>query len=363
MSETQSFPAPTLDQIIGTLQRYGGIYERYVSANTAEILRIKSLGRMHGMDGKAVDKWLKGLGHIVDEALAYLLEDSEGGQRTIETQNPSALSDGKDGGHRVTETHLVSAAENEGQSVTEIHKVNAPYAFRVVALPFAECLKIVGRHKDNWSKEIERLTKTLPVWPWVRDKVGGVGPLLLGRIVGATGDLTAGRLVTIKKWRGDKRTGKRTEQQILSYMSPAKVWKRMGLGVTDGKADRRMRKHSVARDGLLQMPEENVLAAQTRGFSPKRRALMHVVGESVVRYHRGKYYGTYKEERRRQEEEKHPEFAKKAKGIDSNSGKVKMVNMHPGHWHKNALRYMEKRFLKDLWIEWNKLMGTLPPVK
>src|SRR5579859_4182360 len=63
--------------------------------------------------------------------------------------------------------------------------------------------------RKRWEKNLSVLAKTLEVWPWAQG-VRGVGPLSLGQIVAETGDLGL-------------------------YANPAKVWKRMGLAVFEGR--------------------------------------------------------------------------------------------------------------------------------
>lgn len=325
-------PVLSLAQVIGTLMQYANIYERFVSANTKLIQQLKSMAGWYKISGEEVDKLLKGKGHS-----------------GTETHIPSAKINGKDNGQSSLETQNKNAAEIGDHSQNEIHNQNVPdisQAFFQNALPFIDSLEAIGSRREYYGKEIGRLAKMLPVWPWVRDEVCGMAELRLGLLIGATGDLTAGKIITRKLWRGDRKTGKFVEETITSYTNPAKVWKRMGMGVTGGRADRRIRKLTAFRDGDIATPEENVAAAQEMGLNPKRRALMHMIGEGIVMAGKGKYREIY-DMRRAFEEAQHPDWKPK---------------QHPGHWHKRAMRYMEKRLLKDLWIEWNRLCGTSVPV-
>ena len=329
--ETQksAVPAPTLDQIIGTLQQYSNIYERFVSANTKLILQLKAMARWYKIPGKEVDKLLKGKGQYEDE-----------------TQFDSAGWNGVNG-HDACDNQDHNADQgNGGQSLLEIHAVPAAetlQAFMQNALPFVDSLEAIGARREYYGKEIQRLARMLPMWPWVRDNVNGMGELRLGLLIGATGDLTAGKIVTRTVWRGDKKTGKKITETIVSYTNPAKVWKRMGVSVTDGRADRRIRRLTSFRDGAMVTPDENVVAAQGMGFNPRRRALMHMIGQGIILANAGTYREIY-DQRRAYEESQHPDWKPK---------------QHPGHWHKRAMRYMEKRLLRDIWIEWNRIVGHL----
>ena len=331
-------PVPTLDQIIGTLMQYSNIYERFVSANTKLILQLKAMARWYKIPGEEVDKLLKGKGQI-----------------TLETQSLAAKFNGADG-QILDEIHTeIADTGNGGQAAPEIQSSIAPeilQAFMQNALPFVDSLTAIGARREYYGKEIARLARMLPVWPWVRDNVRGMAELRLGLLIGATGDLTAGKIITRTVWHGDKKRGKKIQETIASYTNPAKVWKRMGVGlIDDGHGmqirQRLVRQHSVVRDGELVNREENIALAQEMGYNPRRRALLHMIGEGIIMANAGKYREIY-DRRRAYEETQHPDWKPK---------------QHPGHWHKRAMRYMEKVLLRDLWIEWNKLMGTLPPVK
>lgn len=154
---------------------------------------------------------------------------------------------------------------------------------------------VLHKQKLLQERQLGKLAMQLPVWPWV-ESVRGFGAIGLGQIIAETGDL-------------------------CRYPSPAKVWKRMGLAVIDGKRQRK----------VLDKDEAIVQA-----YTPRRRAIMHVIGDSLIK---GNDEGTYRTtylERKEYEREMHPEFAD-------------MVT------HKRALRYMEKLLLKHLWQTWRDL--------
>lgn len=165
------------------------------------------------------------------------------------------------------------------------------------------------RFRNKEEKDIVEAAKLLPVWPWV-EGVRGIGALGLGLIVGALG---------APMWP--------------NYANPAKVWKRMGLAVlSDGKAQRRVKDKKLALEA---------------GFNPRRRSIMHNVGESLVKQNQTpekeplKYRALYLE-RKKYEAARNPETQK-----DPEKGK--------GLNNKRALRYMEKKFLVDLWVEWKRV--------
>ena len=160
-----------------------------------------------------------------------------------------------------------------------------------------DAIKVILKPKKYYEKIITDLSKQLPVWPWA-EKIRGVGPLGLGLMIGEIGNPS-------------------------DYANPAKVWKRMGVAVMeDGRAQRRVKGPA----GILQ------------GFSPTRRALMHVVGDALIKQNKmpdgsdGEYRRVYLD-RKVVEQQKAPELA---------------LIVH----HKRAMRYMEKRLLLHLWRAW-----------
>lgn len=121
---------------------------------------------------------------------------------------------------------------------------------------------------------------------------------------------------------------------LSQYDNPAKLWSRMGLG--------------LAPDG------------NTRylGRSPRRRALMAVIGSNFLRLG-GPYREMY--DTRKAYEQTKPACNKPLK---NKQGKIIGYCKAPdadcckaGHIHNRALRYVEKQLLKDLWRKWNEGAG------
>lgn len=163
------------------------------------------------------------------------------------------------------------------------------------------------RHRKAAEKTTEQMAKSLSVYAWV-ESVRGAGALGLGQIVGEAGDLSL-------------------------YANPAKLWKRLGLGLyqrTDGEWERQ-RKASGA-DGV------------EAGYSPRRRAVMWNIGDCLIRAG-GLYADLYRT--RKEQEAAKPGCGKfKCDGPEGHCTK--------GHIHNRAKRWMEKRFIRDLWREWRK---------
>lgn len=138
------------------------------------------------------------------------------------------------------------------------------------------------------EKEMVTRAKETTLAPFV-ERTRGLGYLGLAQILAEAGDLN-------------------------NYSNPAKLWKRFGLAVINGKGQRR-----VAGEGAIE-----------QGFSPKRRAVMFNIGDSLIK--QGAEYRALYLERKAYEAAKNPD----ARPIQN---------------HRRAQRYMEKRLLRELWKE------------
>ena len=140
------------------------------------------------------------------------------------------------------------------------------------------------------EKEMEHIARSLPLASFV-EATRGFGYLGLAQIMAEAGPLS-------------------------DYANPAKLWKRFGLAVFDGKAQRRT-------------TDKELAAAM--GFAPRRRAVMWNIGDSLIK--QGVEYRAVYLARKAYEEDQHPE-------------------LRPIQRHRRAQRYMEKRLLRDLWRAW-----------
>jgi hypothetical protein len=165
------------------------------------------------------------------------------------------------------------------------------------------------------EKRLAKLAKELPVAAWVEEQ-RGVGVGSLAAIVGEAGD-------------------------IAKYGNPAKLWKRMGMAVMpDGKRQRRV-------EGV---------AALEHGYSPSRRSVMWNIGDCMVKA--GGPWRELYDTRKAYEIE-----TATAAGITvCPSAKIPKKNQEAyrssGHVHNRAKRYIEKRFLRDLWKAWRRTTGV-----
>lgn len=193
------------------------------------------------------------------------------------------------------------------------------------------------------EKTLTRLAKSLPVWPWCED-VRGVGPLALALIVGEAGDL-------------------------LNYANPGKLWKRLGLArVQHGSGDWQTQGHPLGKTSAADWV--------AHGYSPARRSVMWNVGASLIRAQKericketgeirqpsGPYYTVYAE-RKAYEAAKNEagdyaeQAARQLAHINPTAGQKKHLEagmLTPAHINARAQRYMEKRFIRDLWKAWKE---------
>lgn len=154
--------------------------------------------------------------------------------------------------------------------------------------------KPITKDENALIRELEKLAVQLPVWNSFGTKVRGFGALSLANIVGEAGNLS-------------------------NYPDKSKLWKRMGVGLVDGKRQGAPGPNATKEDWIK------------HGYTPRRRSAMWNIGNSLVK---GNQDGDYR-------------MAYLAR---------KRVKLECGYTRKHAdldaQRYMEKRFLRDLLRAW-----------
>lgn len=161
-----------------------------------------------------------------------------------------------------------------------------------LALQLAPYLLAMAEFKKRLKpvkKNLRKLARETPYWPWIK-AVRGFGDFNLAKVIGAAGAIEA-------------------------YRNPSCLWKRMGLAVIDGERQRR-----VANDKEL---------AIRHGYDAQRRAIVFLIGECLLKA-KGPYRAVY-DERRAHTAISHPEWP-------------------PIQSHKDGMRIMTKRVLRDLWV-------------
>lgn len=188
--------------------------------------------------------------------------------------------------------------------------------------PFLLSIDHFESSRKGIEKELVKMARKLPAYDWVKS-VHGIGDGGYASIIGEAGDIT-------------------------KYKSVAALWKRMGLAVIDGGRQRCV---------------SNVDDALVHGYNPSRRSVMWNVGTNLIGgMGRGKRpapnadlsdydwhpYEKLFVERCRYECANNPE--KMALATVEKDGELK--ESYPKHAQSRAKRYVEKRFLRDLYAQW-----------
>lgn len=163
------------------------------------------------------------------------------------------------------------------------------------------------------KRDMEKHASELPVAQW-QQGILGLSGFGLAVIVGETGDLS-------------------------NYPNPAKVWKRLGLTPFE--------KNGVTRAGSTWRIKGGLTNAewQALGYASRRRAALFAYAAQPLFLHQTKgsgYYRAVYDERRKHTKRHRPEWRN-------------------GHQHADALRYMTKRFILDLWSEWGRAVMSVSP--
>ena len=158
--------------------------------------------------------------------------------------------------------------------------------------PMLESLALLHRRRMEYEKRIGVLAKQLPIYAWAK-AVRGLGDVSIGQLVAEARDPGI-------------------------YSTVSKLWVRMGVGIKCGGRQRK-----IAGEKAIEM-----------GYSPRRRSVLYVVGDNLIRSRNVEYRAIY-DARKAHTETTHPDWTK-------------------AHRHADAKRIMEKRLLRDLWVEWRR---------
>ena len=185
--------------------------------------------------------------------------------------------------------------------------------------PYLLAMEPLDTQRAIYEKALVKAAKRLPVYEWAKG-VKGFGDISFASIVGECGD-------------------------IGTYKSVSAVWKRLGLAVIGGKRQGAPGLGATADDWI------------EHGYNKQRRSVSYVAREHVIggmgkwRPDMGSdlsdatYYQRVFAERARYEAEKlDMPITESAKGKESYKKHVSM----------RAHRYVEKRLLKHLYIEWRR---------
>lgn len=167
--------------------------------------------------------------------------------------------------------------------------------------------------KKELEVSMKKLVKELPLankkdaWLYQPEQ-RGVGEIILGSILGETGNLA-------------------------SYYSPGKLWKRMGCAPFKFEDETKMgATWKSGREGSL--PSEEWVKY---GYSPRRRSLSFLVGEGIVKLNKSIYRARY-DYAKADVKKRNPEYSDL-------------------RCHRHGMLLATKLLYKNLWIQW-MLMGT-----
>lgn len=169
-----------------------------------------------------------------------------------------------------------------------------------IILTDAQMREPLDKMRLNIEKRMAKAVKALPVYPWA-EAVRGFGALGLAIIVGEALDLSR-------------------------YGNPAKLWKRMGLGMVSDRRQGNPGTDASADDWIA------------HAYNKRRRSSVWVLGDSLLKGNRDGEYRALYLTRKAYEHERALEMSKM-------------------HAHRRAQRYMEKRLLRDLWRAWRAAAG------
>ncbi len=179
----------------------------------------------------------------------------------------------------------------------------------------AHSISDVVKERERVDAEIGRLAKGLPIAPWV-ETIKGFSHTQAGLILAETGNPS-------------------------EYATVSRFWKRMGLAVIDGQAQRR-----VTGD-----------AAIVHGYVPRRRSLMYVIEDTILRQ---SITG---------EKEDQPRASKTPLGdVYMRERAKREARIADGEklWkgaHFQARRIMGKELLRQMWVEWRRRVDLIEDIE
>lgn len=168
--------------------------------------------------------------------------------------------------------------------------------------------------EETMLKQMKASVKLLPIWDgWARD-ITGIGEASIATVIGEAGNLDG-------------------------YDDRAKLWKRMGVAVIDGRRQGNPGADASKKDWIL------------HGYSKKRRSILWVVGDVLVKQSKGPYRKIY-EDRKAYEIEQAGERGQTVEPASARTKKFPEKYIAVMAIHRRAQRYTEKQFLRDLLREW-----------
>ena len=213
-------------------------------------------------------------------------------------------------------THSPSSAaspETEGgQQAKATPDGSASFGLFTYTQPIEDARKLVEHSRKQAEKELVHLAKQLPVYAYFVEPLHGFGALGFAQIIGEAGNLS-------------------------DYTNPAKLWKRFGLGLVGD---------------IRQQRRTNKAEALEHGYSPRRRAVMFVIGDALLRNKNA--YKDLWNARKEYEIAKATAAGLTIRAAKKGDSRNDIVNGYitKKHIQFRCNRYVEKRLLRDLWRAW-----------
>lgn len=210
---------------------------------------------------------------------------------------------------------MVSVKHNEvlfatvPKSLKDVARETAPFV-----LSARHARKPIQQYRGLLERQMEKLAKTLPIWPWW-SKFPGLGALGLAQVIAESGP------------RGP-----------WGYSTPAPFWKRFGLGLVDGKIQQKVKGKDEA---------SRVLAIKM-GYCGRRNSEAWNIADAYLNTH-----ATAKKEGRELKPDDYLQVYRERKEYELQH------DVPEWHAHKRAKRYMVKRLFKDFLEQW-KLCTPAP---
>lgn len=124
----------------------------------------------------------------------------------------------------------------------------------------------------------------------------------------------------------------RNHRGFLDFPRWQQLWKRLGVGLVDGKRQRKVKDKQLAKQ---------------HGYSPARRSVLWTIGDSLVKKE-GYYRDLYLRFKLDEQEKARAQGLKIAPAAKIPKKKVEQYRSE-GHIHNRAKRRVEKKLVKDLW--------------
>jgi hypothetical protein len=224
------------------------------------------------------------------------------------------------GGDKIQASKLFDACREAAIDDSKPNDGAPPPELQMALLPFTEAIDRFQERRAAVEKGLKKSARSLPIWEWA-ESIKGFGEQSLASIVGEAGD-------------------------IGTYKSVSALWKRFGLAVIGGERQRQ---------------KSDADAALAHGYNPARRSVMWNVGGALIggmnhgpRPLVGEDVSTREDltiyqklfiERCRYEVARDETMRRP----DTAAGK----ESYSTHASNRAKRYVEKRFLRDLYAAWS----------